>query len=579
MPRLLAPEEGVEVTVLEPELVINNSTDPDNDTLSYTFEIYSDQGMGTLLASASDVAEGTDQTSWNVPVSLSDNGWYFWRVRAFDGTSFSIWSYGSFFVNRENDPPGPFGISSPRNDSEVDTQTPTLEVTNSVDVDEDTLTYTFEVYDDREMSALIATSSEIPEGEDGTTSWEVENVLNDNTRYFWRCVATDEHGASTATLLSSFIVNTLNDAPKNPLISSPAIGSEVDVRELDLIINNAFDQDGDVLSYFFELDKTDTFDSAGRQTSGQIAEGMDTTTWHVAGLDDNTRFYWRVKANDGYAESPWALGSFFVNAFNEPPFTPTLKNPGDRAWVSTLTPKLDLQTGVDPDGDDLIYRFEVYSAFDLDQPYAFAEKDDPEWFLSPELNNRTFYFWRAQAEDEHGETSEWMDLSPFFTDKDGLNVPPEASAGDDIDIDPGETVFLDGSASADPDSCPEPMTFSWSFDSVPTESMLIDSDILDADTPTPSFLPDVAGTYVVELKVGDGKDFAFDYVTVNCIGAPGDLDRDEDVDRDDLNILLIHRNQPASACPECDLDGDGVITVLDARKLVLLCTCPRCVCP
>jgi len=31
-----------------------------------------------------------------------------------------------------------------------------------------------------------------------------------------------------------------------------------------------------------------------------------------------------------------------------------------------------------------------------------------------------------------------------------------------------------------------------------------------------------------------------------------------------------------STCPACDLDGDGVITGLDARKLVLLCTRPRC---
>lgn len=59
---------------------------------------------------------------------------------------------------------------------------------------------------------------------------------------------------------------------------------------------------------------------------------------------------------------------------------------------------------------------------------------------------------------------------------------------------------------------------------------------------------------------------------------PGDLNHDGIVDRDDLNIILSYRNQPASVCPECDLDGDGMITALDARKLVLLCTCPRCVC-
>jgi len=49
------------------------------------------------------------------------------------------------------------------------------------------------------------------------------------------------------------------------------------------------------------------------------------------------------------------------------------------------------------------------------------------------------------------------------------------------------------------------------------------------------------------------------------------------VDRTDLNIILSHRNQPADVCPECDLDGDGMITALDAKKLVQLFTLPRCV--
>ena len=57
----------------------------------------------------------------------------------------------------------------------------------------------------------------------------------------------------------------------------------------------------------------------------------------------------------------------------------------------------------------------------------------------------------------------------------------------------------------------------------------------------------------------------------------GDLDRDGDVDQNDLNLLLAARNQPATGPNDPrDLDGDGKITVLDARKLTLLCTRPRC---
>lgn len=59
----------------------------------------------------------------------------------------------------------------------------------------------------------------------------------------------------------------------------------------------------------------------------------------------------------------------------------------------------------------------------------------------------------------------------------------------------------------------------------------------------------------------------------------GDLDHDGDVDQNDVNILLKDRNKPVaqSACgTPCDLDGDGKITNLDARKLVLLCTRPNC---
>ncbi len=135
--------------------------------------------------------EGPETTSWTVSQELNDNTWYFWRVRAGDGIGFSAWAYGSFFVNTANDPPGAFNISSPEDGSEVDTLAPVLEVTNSVDVDEDALIYTFEVYGDSSLNMLIASGAGIPQGTDGSTSWTVDLSLDDNTWYFWRAIATD----------------------------------------------------------------------------------------------------------------------------------------------------------------------------------------------------------------------------------------------------------------------------------------------------------------------------------------------------------------------------------------------------
>jgi hypothetical protein len=54
--------------------------------------------------------------------------------------------------------------------------------------------------------------------------------------------------------------------------------------------------------------------------------------------------------------------------------------------------------------------------------------------------------------------------------------------------------------------------------------------------------------------------------------ADGDQDGDGDVDNADVAIVTALRNQPASAAPAADLDNDGRITVLDARKLALIRT-------
>lgn len=84
---------------------------------------------------------------------------------------------------------------------------------------------------------------------------------------------------------------------------------------------------------------------------------------------------------------------------------------------------------------------------------------------------------------------------------------------------------------------------------------------------------------VLEIQQRQSGDTNRNRIPDSCenLKVKGDLDGDRDVDRNDLNRLLAARNKPASGPSDpADLDGNGVINLLDSRKLVLLCTRANC---
>src|SRR5690606_19069798 len=91
------------------------------------------------------------------------------------------------------------------------------------------------------------------------------------------------------------------------------------------------------------------------------------------------------------------------------------------------------------------------------------------------------------------------------------NQPPVANAGPDQQARVNETVYLDGSGSYEPDGDPI-LGWNWYFGSKPPGST---AEIINAHTSAPSFVPDIAGEYVIELVVSDGElDSEPDQVTI-----------------------------------------------------------------
>jgi len=552
-PVVASPAVGSSVAEDQPTLIATNSTDPDGDPVSYQFEIYSDSALTTLVAASGAVEEGPGATGWQVPTALAENGLYFWRVRAGDGHGWSEWAYGRFTVNVVNEPPGAFAVSAPADDTEVATLTPELSATNSADPDGDVVTYRFEVYADAGMAALSAHSEEIAQGSGGTTSWVVNPELSEDTLYYWRAVASDPFGASAATPLSTFFVNTQNAAPTSPTALSPVLDAEVPGPSETLTVSNAADPDDETLWYLFELDQTETF-GPDTTDSGWITEGTATTSWLAEGLQENTRYYWRTKASDGAAESPWTSSRFFVNSINEAPSTPTVLNPGEGAWVTTRTPELSVNASSDPDGDDLVYEFEVWpeSAPSL---ALTGGSDATHWTVAPELLDNVWHLWQARALDQHGEASGWTAPSRFFVDENGVDDPPVITLTEpssDIALASGTVTIA--WEDQDPDSNAQ-ISLYYSVDpECANQNQIVGNIPEDPDGIGDGYAWDVAGVpagaYCIRAVITDGVSTSSSIAAGTVIIGP---DSDSDGVIDSLD------NCPATFNPDqLDTNGNGV---------------------
>jgi len=404
-PALAGPANGSGVTTFTPVLSVSNASDPNDDTLTYEFEIYADSGLTSLIASSGALA--SDQsgiTTWTVPAPLTENQTCYWRARAYDGKLYGPWmTLASLRVNTVNDPPTAPTISAPANDTSVAVLSPTLTVNNASDPDSANLTYNFDVALDADFNQIVATAKGIAGGQ-GTTSWQTSSPLAENGWYYWRAQADDWLVEGPWSATSRFFVNTANDPPSPPVITAPVNNATVAALETDIVVTNSTDPDSTSLTYYFEADAAATFDSPGIIRSGSVAEGQGTTLWHVSGLKDNTRYYLRVKASDGMADGPWSTATFFANTANDPPTTPVLANPSDGSGVSVFAPALAVHNATDPDGDALTYEFAVYADAAMTNlvthSAGIAQTDGAtSWTTPVALTENATYYWHARAFD------------------------------------------------------------------------------------------------------------------------------------------------------------------------------------
>jgi MYXO-CTERM domain-containing protein len=424
-PSISNPLDGQLVTFQRPSLVVNNSIDPDEDALLYTFQIFSDRNLNDMVETFEDVQETPNRTQVTLQTLLTENQSYYWRVRAYDGRGYSPYTpLTKFIFSQVNDPPS---VPSPVAPQGTITSAPVFETLQAVDPEGQPLTYDFQVFFDLpDNQDLHSGTIAVIGGNLPRVTWTSPTPFEENTRYRWRVRAGDPvNGRSEWSDYLPFFYNAVNAVPTQPQIISPDDGVTLEgPSDLIFVATAAQDEDLDTVTHAFRLATGEGFGPNDIVISeGDFPAGPDDeVTWDLTGggtvLEENTWYYWDVRSYDGGQYSPASSASFLYSSVNESPEAPTARTPSGGVVITDPQPEFVWSNTVDPEGGPVTYLFElhanrqatslVFQLFDI----PGDEAEDTRRTFDP-LDDNATYYWRVRAVDAEGNDSAWSDIAEF----------------------------------------------------------------------------------------------------------------------------------------------------------------------
>jgi hypothetical protein len=352
-PDLVRPEDGVRVDTHTPDLVTAYVDSELGGEISIVFGIYADAEFVNTVFESDPVPQPEEgPTSWSPPEGiLFEDVWYVWRARAQTDAAITDWSASRRFrTNKFNERPSTPRPISPPDGTTVDTFQPTLEVTESTDVDEDELYYRFRVY---RRTGQIYTSGD---GTlmDGRVVFQTSALIED-AELSWDAIAIDEAGAeSDPSERQTLRVDTENTPPTPPVVSAPAPDEIVTSLEPVFSAGGSTDPESDTISYVFVIR---TPGGAVVAQSGPVEPAGEEAEWSPdEPLTEDTRYTLDVYAVDGRdAASSTVSVNFFVSETNDPPSVPELATPVDGAEMRLSDAILLWNESADPEEGPVVY--------------------------------------------------------------------------------------------------------------------------------------------------------------------------------------------------------------------------------
>jgi hypothetical protein len=475
------------------ELSSTGTSDPDGDSLTLAWSIVSKPtGSAALLSSAS--GSGSNFT----PDKLGD---YVVSLTASDGKGGV--SERRVTITADNQAPisaiavtitfNPTPTVLPTQDVVVGSSI-VMDASGSSDPNGDTLTHTWSI-----IEAPVGSAAALNSTNEASARFTPDRLGT----FRVRARLTDGRGAFKETIA---VFNANNQAP-NPVVSTgitPRAGGTTNVPnisvgyELQLNAAGTSDPDGDAISYTWVL----VAKPAGSVASLTAATGAST----VLAPDLMGNYSVVLRAQDARGAS--IDHTIVVQVNNRRPTVALTTNAVPVPVVSVAPIRVPVGTEVlldggdsrDADGDTLSYSWTLVS-----KPAGSVAtiKNDSSTKASfvPDVGGS--YGIKLRATDSKGAFAEQSMIIDV-----GNYAPRAVLDKDRAVVVLGSSVSVTGSLSFDEDG--DPLTFSWTLQSKPSGS----SRTLASNASGVSFTPDVPGTYILKLVVGDGKQTATAYFTV-----------------------------------------------------------------